>query len=53
MEVWSMNFFYKAAVCVTLLFVAEGIEAQTSADIPVIQITKESSSVRSQGFRLH
>jgi len=29
-----------------LLFLAQGIEAQTSADIPVIQITKEGSSVR-------
>src|SRR5262249_39626636 len=36
-------FFHKAAVCVSL---AEGIEAQTPADIPVIQITKEGSSVR-------
>ena len=41
-----MNFFPKAAVCVSLVFFAEGIEAQTAADIPVIQITKEGSSVR-------
>src|SRR6516165_382939 len=38
--------FHKAAVCVSLVFLAEGIEAQTPADIPVIQITKEGSSVR-------
>jgi polyisoprenoid-binding protein YceI len=41
-----MNAFYKAVVCTSLLFLAQGIEAQTSADIPVIQITKEGSSVR-------
>jgi len=41
-----MNSFHKAAVCVSLVFLAEGIEAQTPADIPVIQITKEGSSVR-------
>ena len=42
-----MNFFHKAAVCVSLslVFLAEGIKAQTPADIPVIQITKEGSSV--------
>jgi polyisoprenoid-binding protein YceI len=47
MEGWSMNFFHKAAVCVSLslVFLAEGIKAQTPADIPVIQITKEGSSV--------
>ena len=41
-----MKVIYKAAVCVSLVFLAPGIEAQTPADIPVIQITKEGSSVR-------
>jgi polyisoprenoid-binding protein YceI len=41
-----MNVFHKAAVCASLLFLATGIEAQTPADVPVIQITKEGSSVR-------
>jgi len=41
-----MNCFHKAAVCVSLMFLAEGIEAQSPADVPVIQITKEGSSVR-------
>ena len=41
-----MNFLHKAAVCVSLVFWAEGIEAQTPTDVPVIQITKEGSSVR-------
>src|SRR5215469_6610266 len=41
-----MNFFHKAGVCVSLVFLAEGIEAQTSTDVPVIQITKEGSTVR-------
>ena len=41
-----MNCFHKAAVYVSLMFLAEGIEAQSPADVPVIQITKEGSSVR-------
>jgi polyisoprenoid-binding protein YceI len=41
-----MNFFHAALVCVTLVFFGEGTEAQTPADVPVIQITKEGSSVR-------
>jgi len=42
-----VKLFHKAAVCVSLslVFLAEGIKAQTPADIPVIQITKEGSSV--------
>src|SRR6516165_9660795 len=36
---------HKAVVCVSLLFLAERIEAQTPTDVPVIQITKEGSSV--------
>ena len=41
-----MNIFAKAVVCASLLFLAKGIEAQAPTDIPVIQITKEGSSVR-------
>jgi polyisoprenoid-binding protein YceI len=41
-----MNIFSKAVVCASLLFLAKGIAAQTPTDVPVIQITKEGSSVR-------
>jgi polyisoprenoid-binding protein YceI len=41
-----MNAFHKAALWTSLLFLAKGIEAQTSGDIPVIQFTKEGSTVR-------
>ena len=41
-----MSVFHKAVVCASLLFLAKGIEAQTPTDVPVIQITKEGSSVR-------
>ena len=41
-----MNIFAKAVVCASLLFLAKGIEAQAPTDIPVIQITKEGSTVR-------
>jgi|SRR5215469_12680896 len=41
-----MNIFAKAVVCASLLFLAKAIEAQAPTDIPVIQITKEGSSVR-------
>jgi|SRR6516225_8554408 polyisoprenoid-binding protein YceI len=41
-----MNIFAKAVVCASLLVLAKGIEAQTTADIPVIHIAKEGSSVR-------
>ena len=41
-----MNIFAKAVVCPSLLFLAKGIEAQTTTDIPVIQFTKEGSTVR-------
>jgi polyisoprenoid-binding protein YceI len=41
-----MNVFHKALACASLLFLAQRIEAQTPADIPVIQITKEGSSIR-------
>jgi polyisoprenoid-binding protein YceI len=41
-----MNIFAQAIVCASLLVLAKGIEAQTSTDVPVIQITKEASTVR-------
>jgi polyisoprenoid-binding protein YceI len=41
-----MNFFHAAVVCVGLVLCGEGTEAQTPPDVPVIQITKEGSSVR-------
>ena len=41
-----MNIFVKAVVCASLLFWAKGIEAQTPTDVPVIQITKEGSTIR-------
>ncbi len=41
-----MNAFQKAVVWTSLLFLANGVEAQTPGNIPVIQITKEGSSVR-------
>jgi polyisoprenoid-binding protein YceI len=41
-----MNAFHKAVVWTSLLFLAKGVEAQTPGDVPVIQITKEGSSVR-------
>ena len=41
-----MNIFAKAVVCASLLFLAKGIEAQAPTDIPVIQFTKEGSTVR-------
>src|SRR5215469_10704266 len=41
-----MNIFAQAIVCASLLVLAKGIEAQTSTDVPVIQITKEGSTVR-------
>jgi polyisoprenoid-binding protein YceI len=41
-----MNVFHKTALWASLLLSATGIEAQTSADVPVIQIAKEGSSVR-------
>ena len=41
-----MNIFHRVAVCASPLFLAKGIEAQTPTDVPVIQITKEGSSVR-------
>src|SRR3974377_2333361 len=41
-----MNTFSKAVVWTSMLFLAKGIEAQTPANVPVIQITKEGSSVR-------
>jgi polyisoprenoid-binding protein YceI len=41
-----MNAFHKAVVWTSLLFLANGVEAQTPGNVPVIQITKEGSSVR-------
>jgi polyisoprenoid-binding protein YceI len=41
-----VNIFAKAVVCASLLVLAKGIEAQTPANVPVIQIMKEGSSVR-------
>jgi polyisoprenoid-binding protein YceI len=41
-----MDIFAKAVVCASLMFLAKGLEAQTTTDIPVIQIPKEGSSVR-------
>jgi len=41
-----MNIFAQAVICASLLVLAKGIEAQNPADVPVIQITKEGSSVR-------
>jgi len=40
-----MNIFAKTVVCTSLLVWAKGIEAQTP-DVPVIQITKEGSTIR-------
>ena len=41
-----MNIFAKGVVCASLLFLPKEIVAQAPPDIPVIQITKEGSSVR-------
>jgi len=41
-----MKIFCKVVVCASVLFLAKGIQAQTPADVPVIQIAKEGSSVR-------
>jgi polyisoprenoid-binding protein YceI len=41
-----MNAFHKAVVLTSLLFLAKGVEAQTPGNVPVIQITKEGSSIR-------
>jgi polyisoprenoid-binding protein YceI len=41
-----MNAFHKAVAWTSLLFLAQGVEAQTPGNVPVIQITKEGSSVR-------
>jgi polyisoprenoid-binding protein YceI len=41
-----MNAFHKAVLWTSFLFLAEGVEAQTPGNVPVIQITKEGSSVR-------
>src|SRR6516162_3418357 len=41
-----MDIFAKAVVCASLMFLAKGLEAQTTTDIPVIQITKEGSTIR-------
>ena len=41
-----MNAFHKAVVWTSLLFLAKGVEAQTPGNVPVIQITKEGSSIR-------
>jgi polyisoprenoid-binding protein YceI len=41
-----MNAFHKAVIWTSLLFLAKGVEAQMSDNVPVIQITKEGSSVR-------
>jgi polyisoprenoid-binding protein YceI len=41
-----MNAFHKAVVWTSLLFLAKGVVAQTPGDVPVIQITKEGSTVR-------
>ena len=41
-----MNIFCKAVIWTSLLFLAQGVEAQTQGDVPVIQITKEGSTVR-------
>ena len=41
-----MNAFHKAVVWTSLLFLAKGVEAQTPSNVPVIQITKEGSTVR-------
>jgi polyisoprenoid-binding protein YceI len=42
----TKNAFHKAAVWTSLLFLAKGVEAQTPGNIPVLQISKEGSSVR-------
>src|SRR6516162_7386034 len=41
-----MNVFRKVAVCTSLLFLANGIKAQTPAGVPVFKITKDDSSIR-------
>jgi polyisoprenoid-binding protein YceI len=41
-----MNAFHVALVWTSFLFLAKGVEAQTPDNVPVIQITKEGSSVR-------
>src|SRR6516164_3945258 len=41
-----MNIFARAVICASLLFLPKGIESQAPTDIPVIQITKEDSTIR-------
>ena len=41
-----MNIFARAVICASLLFLPKGIESQAPTDIPVIQITKEGSTIR-------
>jgi len=41
-----MNLFSKVAVCTSLLFLTNGIGAQTPADVPILKITKDDSSIR-------
>jgi polyisoprenoid-binding protein YceI len=41
-----MNAFHKAVVWTAFLFLAKGVEAQTPNNVPVIEITKEGSSIR-------
>jgi len=41
-----MNVFGRVAVCTSLLILANGIRAQTPADVPVFTITKDDSSIR-------
>jgi|SRR5215469_474623 len=41
-----MNVFGKVAVCISLLFLANGIRAQTPAAVPVFKITKDDSSIK-------
>jgi len=41
-----MNVFGKVAVCTSLLFLANGIRAQTPGGVPALEITKDDSSIR-------
>jgi len=41
-----MNVLGKVAVCTSLLFLANGIRAQTPAAVPVFKITKDDSSIK-------
>jgi polyisoprenoid-binding protein YceI len=45
MEV-TMNAFHKAVLWTSFLFLTKGVEAQTTGNVPVVEITKEGSLIR-------